>query len=1132
MVYGDLTYRVNNNKVTITGYKGSGTSAVIPAKIGSYEVKEIADRAFSGCGTLESISLPEGLERIGYQFIANTGITSLTVPSTVTASGCSWYEGATAGAGELQKVVFAEGMKRIPDYFCSSDSKNYAIKEIVLPSSITDIGSEAFRDCAGVERVDFGKELKSIGSEAFYQCENLREISFEENPKQVVGTDGKKRLYALDIGTSAFGQCTGLTTIKWSANIKSIGQTAFDECESLTEIQVPENVAEIGREAFANCGSLENISLPEGLEKIGARFIANTGITNLTVPSTVTESGSSWYDGAMAGVDELKEIIFTDGAKTVPDYICSNNSENYSLKRAVIPSSVTTIGNNSFTNCKELTIYGEKNSYAENYAREKGIPFCEIQSGKITRYDTAKKVLDKFPVENLINNIELKDGKIIGPQITVGGKTFNLFEVDAGMDLKLSDKVQAKVDMDTKTVQVLIGFKDFSGSATLDKDTNSTNYWSESYKQVKNIYTGMTGKKVDSTKLWNDFSKLRGKLRPANIKMVIDAKSYAAGYMEFSFASGDFQFQEGGIVLEASLGTDITRQIPSFPAAYCTMSLDSDFNGNLQLVKNTEMNYTLSMAAKLELAARLGIGLGVKKAGSYAEGGLFGKLKTALSLPASSLDQALTVWLNGGVYIESKVLGFDGPAYKSDYPDVQIYPQTKTLQAFDGKDVFDLSEFSAASGNRDYLESEDQEQILAGTADSRGTIFKRDSSYPYSIPNLAELNDGTKIMVWIDDDGSKNNVNKTSLYASVYKNSKWSEPEKLYETGGLNDYPDVYTDGKKAYIVWQRTAQPLSQKASLADALKATNLYCITYTDGAFTEPELIGNSENTVYEMMQRVASDGRETAVVWVENSANDPFMTEGTNYIRIARSQGEEWKEETLAEGTDPVTSVDISYVNGSLAVVYETYNNDNNQIRLVYKGETKEFSGDNSVVSEGILYYIQSGTMYEYNMVDGSSEESTFSNLDNFTVVTGADVKYLLTLRSDGQGNELYASVYDEVNRTWGNPVAVTNYGKYIRSYSAQIDEEGNLTAALNVVEVNKESGEFTDQAGIMVVRMDTVKDISISGVTYDDSMVKPGGQLPLHFTVTNNSLTAVEKFPPIWNLVLLQKLLIFTDFRKL
>ena len=1033
------------------------------------------------------------------------------MPSTVTTSGYYVSNGATAGAMELQEVIFSEGMTKIPNYFCSNSSKNDAIQKIVLASSITEVGTNAFQNCTGLKTIDFGKEIGSIGINAFKGCEGLERISFEENVKQVVGTDGKKRPYPLEIEKGAFENCTGLTKIIWSPNIKKIGDNAFYGCVGLTEVQIPENVTEIGDRVFSGCGTLENISLPEGLESIGYQFIENTGITSLTVPSTVTTSGHYISNGATAGADELKEIIFKEESKIVPDYICSNSSANYTLKRAVIPSSVTTIGNNSFTNCKELTIYGEKNSYAENYAQEKGISFCEIQSGKITRYDTAKKVLDKFPVENLLNNIKLKDEKIVGPQITVGEKTFNLFEVDAGMDLKLADKVQAKVDIDTKTVQVLIGFKDFSGSATLDKDTNSTNYWSESYKQVKNIYTGMTGKKVDSTKLWNDFSKLRGKLRPANIKMVIDAKSYAAGYMEFSFASGDFQFQEGGIVVEASLGTNITRQIPSFPAAYCAMSLDSDFNGKLQLVKNTEMNYTLSMAAKLELEARLGIGLGVKKAGSYAEGGLFGKLKTALNLPASSLNQALTVWLNGGVYIESKVLGFDGPGYKTDYQDVQIYPQTKALQAFDGKDVFDLNEFSAASGSRNYLETEDQEQILIEKAGSQGTIFEKDSSYPYSIPNLVELNDGTKIMVWIDDDGSKNNVNKTSLYASVYKNSKWSEPEKLYENGGLNDYPDVYTDGTKAYIVWQRTAEPLSQKASLADALKATNLYCITYVNGIFTEPELIGNSENTAYEMMQRVASDGRETAVVWVENSANDPFMAEGTNFIRIARSQGNGWKEETVAEGTDPVTSVDLSYVNGSLAVVYETYSDDNNQIHLVYKGETKEFSGNNSVITEGILYYAQSGTMHEYNMLESSSEEGTFSNLDNFTIVTGANVKYLLTLRSDGQTNELYASVYDDVSRTWGNLVAITDYGKYIRSYSAQIDEEGSLTVAVNVVEVNKESGEVTNQADIMVVRMDTVKDIGISGVTYDDSMVKPGGQLPLHFTVTNNSLTAVEKF---------------------
>lgn len=116
---------------------------------------------------------------------------------------------------------------------------------------------------------------------------------------------------------------------------------------------------------------------------------------------------------------------------------------------------------------------------------ENGIPFCEIKYGQVTRYDTAKKILDKFPIYSLVNNIQLKNGTIKGPEITVLGKTFNLFEINAGMDLPISDKVQAKVDLDTKTVQVLIGFKDFSGSASLDKETNSTSYWSESYRQVK-----------------------------------------------------------------------------------------------------------------------------------------------------------------------------------------------------------------------------------------------------------------------------------------------------------------------------------------------------------------------------------------------------------------------------------------------------------------------------------------------------------------------------------------------------------------------------------------------------------------------------------------------------------------------
>ena len=1063
----------------------------------SENVVELGNGVFEGCTELETVTMPEGLKTIGHSFIKNTAVKKLIVPNTVENVNAYYYSGersgATNGALQLEEVVFEAGIKKIPDYFCSNTQGNDALVRAGIPESVEEIGSNAFYNCTGLEEINFVKGIGKIGDSAFSNCKSLKRVEFQKNEKLVTGTDGKKILYPVKIDSSAFYGCS-----------------------SLKEVILSENIVELGSTAFMDCVELGSLTIPEGLKTIGYSFIKNTAIKELTVPKTIEHISAAHYQdgtikGATDGAYHLKQLIFSEGTTSIPSYFCCNDSKTAALQKVVIPPSVTSIGEYAFYHCTDFIIYGEKGSYAETYASENGIPFCEIKYGQVTRYDTAKKILDKFPIYGLVNNIQLKNGTIKGPEITVLGKTFNLFEINAGMDLPISDKVQAKVDLDTKTVQVLIGFKDFSGSASLDKETNSTSYWSESYRQVKNIYTGMTGKKVDSTKLWNDFSKLRGKLKKFNMTMAIDANAYAAGYMEFSYASGNFEFQEGGIILEAGLGTEITRPFVSFPAAYCTLKLESDFNGNMQLVKNTELNYSLSLAAQLELAARLGVGLGVKKAGTYVEGGLFGSLATQINLPATSLEEALTVLLNGGLYLDSKILGYDGFSKEERYLGVQLYPQEAAVQAFDGMDILDLDEINADSTDRTYLSFADRETILAGNTQIQGAVFEKNGAYPYSSPQLARLNDGSRIMVWIDDDGTKDDVNKTSLFASVFKDGEWSEAEVLYETGGLNDYPDLYTDGENVYIVWQRTASALSRKATLSDAMKATNLYCITYSNGEFSQPELIGNSTNTTYEMMQKVTSDGENTAVIWVENSENDPFMADGSNSVKIASKDKDSWEEKVVAQGIAPVSGVDLGYVNGSLAAVYETYSDDNNVIHLDYNGRKKEFSGSNSTIAEGILYYTLSGKLYAYDIIADALQDNVFANLDNFTIVNGSNIKYLLTLQSNGQTNEIYASVYDDISKTWGSPVAVTDYGKYIRSYTAQVDESGNLTIAINAVDVDETSGKFTNEASICVINTDSVKDIALSGVTYDDSLVKPGQKLPLNFVVTNNSLSSVEKF---------------------
>ena len=1053
------------------------------------QLKYIGPFAFFSCTNLKEIILPESLEKLGNSFIANTAITSLKIPKSlkwVDCGGTLPAVGVTNGAVNLQEIVFEDGMEVIPDYICSNYWENTILGNIVIPKSVTEIGTGAFYNCAGIEKIKFGKAVNKVGNDAFGNCGGLIQIEFQNNELIVTDGNGSQKLYPVTIGARAFNNCSCLSNIILSVNIASIGPSAFANCVSLTEIV-----------------------LPNSIEDLGTSFIKNTMVTSLTIPKSVKKvTAGNTQTGVVSGALFLKEIIFEEGTEYISDYFCANSPV---LEKAVIPKSVIGIGSHAFYNCPELMIYGKKRTYAEQYAEDHNIPFYDIVIGTVTRYDTAKNVLDKFPADSLLNNIELSNGKIYGPQITILGKTIRLFEIDAGMSLPFKDKVQAKVDLETKTVQVLIGFKDFSGSASLDQNSNSTKYWSESYRQVKNIYTGMTGKKVDSTKLWNDFSRLRGKLKAMHMTMAIDANASAAGYMEFSYASGEFKFQEGGIILETGIGAELNHRFEAFPAAYVAIKINGDFKGNLSLVKSAELNYSLSLMSQIELALRLGIGLGIKQINQYLEGGLTGSLTTKISLPASSLEDALTVLITGGLYIEWQLLGFPKGSKEEEFKKQQIYPQKEQVQAFDGMDVLSLDEANASGTEREYLNSSDHETMLSGNDAIQGSVFEKDGTYPYCSPEYVELNDETKVMVWIDDDGTKSAVNRTSLFASVCKKGQWSEAKALYETGGLNDYPDMYSDGEKVYIVWQRTAEPLAQDAVLSDAMKAVNLYCITYADGEFSEPELVGNNDNLAYEMMHKVAASGSETAVVWVENSVNDPFMNEGTNSIKVAYKQKEEWIEETVADGLSVVSNVELDYINRNLAVSYEIYSEDENKIYLEYKGKVKEFSGSNSTMDDGILYYTKAGKMNAYDINSDSAMDDSYVDLDNFSVVSGSGIKYLLTLQSSGLTNELYASVYDEDNHTWGNPVAVTDYGKYIRSYSAEIDKSDNLTIAMNVVNVDEKSERFTDQADIYVVQTGTVKDIAISNLTYDDNLVKAGQNLPLDFKVTNNSLVPVKTF---------------------
>ena len=89
-----------------------------------------------------------------------------------------------------------------------------------------------------------------------------------------------------EIGQSAFGDCTSLTSINLQ-NVEVVGEQAFYGCSSLNTVEMP-NVIKIEKHAFDSCNSLVNVSMPK-VENIADYIFARcNSLRSINVPSSIT----------------------------------------------------------------------------------------------------------------------------------------------------------------------------------------------------------------------------------------------------------------------------------------------------------------------------------------------------------------------------------------------------------------------------------------------------------------------------------------------------------------------------------------------------------------------------------------------------------------------------------------------------------------------------------------------------------------------------------------------------------------------------------------------------------------------------------------------------------------------------
>ena len=130
---------------------------------------KLGDYVFNGCSGLTSLTLPSSVTKIGCYALFNCiGLTSLTLPSSVTEIG----EHAFLNCRGLTNFTIPSGVTKIGAgaFFCC-----YGLISLTIPSSVTAIGSQAFKHCSGLTSIYvYMEKLPETGSNLFLGCDEKK----------------------------------------------------------------------------------------------------------------------------------------------------------------------------------------------------------------------------------------------------------------------------------------------------------------------------------------------------------------------------------------------------------------------------------------------------------------------------------------------------------------------------------------------------------------------------------------------------------------------------------------------------------------------------------------------------------------------------------------------------------------------------------------------------------------------------------------------------------------------------------------------------------------------------------------------------------------------------------------------
>lgn len=403
--------RVSLNNVKSIGTYTFGQCSIL-TEIDFGEVIEIGNSAFRSCNkALREVTLPDSVTKVGgYVFASCSELTTVKIGKGLIEFGNYTFLSDGVTFDTVEPVLYSCGkLERIT---VDSDNKNFLSRdgilygrsvggrdfgfggvlfelppqyqntEIVFPSEVRVTLPYSAQGLSKVQSVKLNEGLENIGKATFYNslqlislsipstvttiganillnCSKVSNIELKENPTFTL-TNGQVRE-----GNRLVLVANTMKNVVIEDGIAEIASGVFMNNKVIESVVIPDSVTKINGKAFNGCTSLKSITIGRGLQTLAAdAFSALSSLEAITIDSanpnfkTVNHVLYS-KDGkklllaaAKNGITSLRDIEL--GVEEICDYAFSYHE---TLKEAVLPSMLISIGNYSFYECRKLEIF-------------------------------------------------------------------------------------------------------------------------------------------------------------------------------------------------------------------------------------------------------------------------------------------------------------------------------------------------------------------------------------------------------------------------------------------------------------------------------------------------------------------------------------------------------------------------------------------------------------------------------------------------------------------------------------------------------------------------------------------------------------------------------------------------------